>query len=51
MSVERHASIGPHCCVAGCRESAQPVIAHPEHGRRVVCWEHAEEFEVIDHVA
>lgn len=42
---------GPFCAAASCSETAAVVVEHPDHGRRVVCDEHAADFdEVVEHV-
>lgn len=41
---------GPFCGCFGCRETAEYVIHHPEHGERVVCEEDARDYEVIRRV-
>lgn len=39
------------CGCFGCTEPAAASIRHPEHGQRVVCPEHAEDYPVIKEVA
>ncbi|WP_186336787.1 hypothetical protein [Natrarchaeobaculum sulfurireducens] len=38
---------GPFCGALGCTNDADVVICHPEHGRRTVCDECADGYEVI----
>lgn len=42
---------GPFCCALGCREDADVVVKHPDHGERTVCADHAGEFEVVREVS
>lgn len=35
------------CTCLGCHNDAETVIRHPEHGRRVVCEEHAVENQEV----
>lgn len=42
--------IGPTCTCLGCHDPATKAIDHPDHGRRVVCDDHAEGHEVIERV-
>lgn len=41
---------GPYCGCLGCTASADVRIDHPDHGERVVCDDHADEYEVVAHV-
>jgi hypothetical protein len=41
---------GPTCVCLGCHDDAAVVIDHPDHGRRVVCEDDAEGYEVVDDV-
>lgn len=38
------------CGATGCTDAADVVINHTEHGKRVVCETHADDYEVIVHV-
>jgi len=40
----------PTCTCLGCHDPATKVIDHPDHGRRVVCDDDAEGYEVIERV-
>jgi len=41
---------GPFCACLGCRDPADVVIDHPDHGQRTVCEECAGDHEVIRRV-
>ncbi|QLG62807.1 hypothetical protein [Halorarum salinum] len=38
---------GPWCSALGCRDPADVVIDHPEHGHRTVCDDCAGDHEVV----
>lgn len=38
---------GQFCVCIGCRDEAEYVIDHDEHGRRVVCRDHVREYRII----
>jgi len=42
--------LGTYCGCAGCSSNAEAVVEHPDHGERMVCGAHAQQFEVVAYV-